>query len=222
MQRDFPRFWRRPARSGFKTSPAPRLEVNIPQDLGMKPPSVSPAILSQVLTSQFPFEKVAVDSIKELDGLCDRNFYFKGQLLGDAGQPRACTCQSTMNNVCLKENEFVVKLMNTVDSEHPIVIDAMVASMEHVLSNGLRVPTPVSARDGSRFAQVDHCTLLGNMASGDMAETPTADAPCCVIVMTYLHGTVLEKVPKSQDILYQFGALAGRLDAAWKVWFIML
>ena len=185
----------------------------------MKPPAVSPAILSQVLATQFSFKKVAEDSVKELDGFCDRNYYFKGQLLCEAGQQKSCTHQSATKSVCLKEDEFVVKLMNTKDSNHPTVVDAMVASMEHVLSKGLRVPFTVNARDGSRFAQVDHCTLLGGMANGHIAETSAEDVTCCIIVMTYLRGTALEKVPKTQDILFQFGALAGRLDAAWKVWF---
>ena len=184
----------------------------------MKPPAVSPTILRRVLLSWFPFKEVVEDSVKELGGFYDRNYFFKGKLCdAEQLQPRSCASQWTLSSGCLKEDDFVVKFMNTVDSKHPVVIDAMVASMEHVLLKGLRVPAPVTARDGSRFAQVPRCTLLGSMASEHTVDASTKDASCCVIVMSYLHGTELEKVPKSKEILRQFGALAGRLDAAWKV-----
>lgn len=186
----------------------------------MKPPAVSPAILRRVLVSRFPFTEVAEDTVKDLGGFYDRNYFFKGKLLRNAEQlqPGSCASQGTMRGGCLKEDDFVVKLMNTVDSQHPVVVDAMVASMEHVLLKGLRVPAPVTARDGSRFAQVARGALLGSMASEHTAEPSTEGALCCcVIVMTYLRGSALETVTKSKEILYQFGALAGRLDAAWKV-----
>lgn len=186
----------------------------------MKPPPVSPDVLRRVMLSSFPFKEVAEDSVKDLGGFYDRNYFFKGKLLcvAEQLQEKPCPRQWTLSSGCLKEDDFVVKFMNTVDSKHPVVIDAMVASMEHVLLRGLRVPAPITARDGSRFAQVSYGALLDSTPSEhSRAEPSTEYATCCFIVMTYLHGSELEKVPKSNDILYQFGALAGRLDAAWKV-----
>ena len=185
----------------------------------MKPPPVSPAVLRRVILSSFPFNEVAEDSVKDLGGFYDRNYFFKGKLLRVAEQlqEKSCPSQWNLSSGCLKEEDFVVKVMNTVDSKHPVVIDAMVASMEHVLLKGLRVPAPVAAQDGSRFAQVSHGTLLDSTPSEHTAEPSSEYAICCVIVMTYLHGIELEKVPKSKELLYQFGALAGRMDAAWKV-----
>lgn len=85
-------------------------------------------------TSLFHLNIEDPSTVKELDSYDDRNFFMRGSLMGDE--------KETGESVC---KEYVLKIVNHMDSNHKCLIQAQCDAMLFLQARGYKCPTPVSS-----------------------------------------------------------------------------
>ena len=165
-------------------------------------PSVPPNVLEKIILSNYHFKEVNAESFKELDSFSDRNYSFSGKLSEDKSF-----------------KHFVLKIVNSEDSESHVLVEGTLSAMQCANVNNIRCPSPIQTTEDATCVRLSLEDLSGGRVG---VEEPCADGNpqelCfCVFIMTFIEGTQLFLLSKSDHVLYNFGALAGRLNSIWKV-----
>ncbi|XP_036378022.1 hydroxylysine kinase [Megalops cyprinoides] len=95
--------------------------------------------------------------------------------------------------------EYVLKIMNTVDSQNPTLIEMQTHTMTFLHQRGIPAQTALP-------------TLTGQMMSLEDIDCGSGCQKYLVRLLTYLPGTTIAKVPCSPQILYQTGKMAAMMD----------
>ncbi|XP_029684317.1 hydroxylysine kinase-like isoform X2 [Takifugu rubripes] len=95
--------------------------------------------------------------------------------------------------------KYVLKIFNFKDSENPTLIGVQVQCMSFLYQNGLPVPTAVP-------------TTSGQLMSLEEADFGCGYQKYLVILLTFLPGTTISKVPSTPQLLYEVGRTAARMD----------
>ncbi|XP_062385698.1 hydroxylysine kinase-like [Sardina pilchardus] len=102
--------------------------------------------------------------------------------------------------VCVSEGgEYVLKVMNSGDSQNPTLLELQNHAMNFLQKRGLPAQTAVPTKTGQLMSleEIDcGCGLQKYM----------------VRLLTYLPGATIAKIPSSPNILYQVGKMAATMD----------
>ncbi|KAL7396889.1 hypothetical protein ABVT39_013101 [Epinephelus coioides] len=95
--------------------------------------------------------------------------------------------------------EYVLKIMNSEDSENPTLIEVQTYAMSVLHQNGLPVQTVVP-------------TTSGQLMSLEETDCGYGPQKYLVRLFTYLPGTTISKVPLTPQLLYEAGKTAARME----------
>ena len=173
--------------------------------------SLSIPALKRVLSDHYPFKNSKIEIIKELSGFVDKNYLF------------TVSSNAVDKEECASTN-YVLKIMNPKDSSLNLRTDLVTAAMSHAYSHGIPCPKLIPSEVGQLFAAVRTSDLINTSCErkegaceGTEVDSEGHSAVCHMVVMSYISGVDMSKVPHPKDLLYQYGSLAGKLDSLWLV-----
>ncbi|KAM8873703.1 hydroxylysine kinase isoform 2-T3 [Spinachia spinachia] len=100
---------------------------------------------------------------------------------------------------CMEGGEYVLKIMNSEDSENPSMIEVQTFAMSVLHRNGLPAQTALPNAAGQLMS-------LEEMDCGHGVQK------YMVRLLTYLPGTTISKVPLTPQLLYETGKMAATMD----------
>lgn len=170
-----------------------------------RPPSLDSATVCSLLRHLYPFKAVDEDSIQQLPGYEDRNFYFKG----DSGSfDGSLKTKVTSSPVISCYDEFIFKVSHITNSYE--VLQGINEVMDHLKSKGFRCSYTMVNRSGEKISLLSENQLLRgdpNVRTGRGAQYP-------VRVLKYIPGETLHTVQLTPKLAYDIGELAGSIDKA--------
>lgn len=179
-------------------------------------PCVSLELAGQLAKKFYNFERI--NEIKELNSYSDRNFYVQGQ--------RSNSYNTTQENETdsYEQGEYVLKILNSADSEHGDFIDAENEAMTFLRERELPCPSlfPVAGSGGSMklLVQIPLCNDGASSVQEDVNKNvSTTDHEWCVIrLISFLPGVTAESFGKfSCGNLFNIGQFVGRLSKSFQV-----
>ena len=182
-------------------------------------PHIPLARLSALLIDHFPFSTVEEVSINLLDGYDDRNYAFKGEL----SSSDTCSIGSSAAN-----KRYVLKLLNSRDSKDTRIVNCLNKLMVFLSDRGFKCPRPLTTRLGSSLLVMKHSDLLRQYAATCTAESNSSiserkgvtahkERQYCIRVFDYVEGDVLGYDDHPPQLIQEFGAYLGRMNACMMV-----
>ncbi len=168
-----------------------------------RPPSLDSGVVCSLLRHLYPFKVVDEDSVSQLPGYEDRNFYFKGCFEFSGGAMKSKITTSTT-----EYDEFIFKVSHITNSYE--VLQGVNEAMDHLKSKNFNCSYAIVNCSGENITLLSENQLLRgdpNMRSGRGAQYP-------VRVLKYIPGTVLHTVQQTPKLAYDIGELAGSIDKA--------
>ncbi|CAB1314337.1 unnamed protein product [Coregonus sp. 'balchen'] len=97
-------------------------------------------------------------------------------------------------------SEYVLKVMNSADSQNPTLLELQTHAMTFLHQRGIPAQTVLPTTSGQVMSLEDIDCGFGRQKY-------------LVRLLTYLPGTTIVKVPSSPQILYEAGKMAAKMDA---------
>ncbi|XP_076266970.1 hydroxylysine kinase [Rhynchophorus ferrugineus] len=140
---------------------------------------------------QFIFDLYGLSSIEinRLNGYDDKNFHVLVK--------RDINSNSFIDTV--SDDGYVLKIINTLDSQQGDRFDAQKQLLCHLNQRGILCPKPIINKQGNIYEKITLSTGVH-----------------ILWLLQYIDGIILHKVPKSSDLFYHVGALAANIDNALK------
>ena len=136
--------------------------------------------------------------VKEFVSFDDRNFYMKG------------TLPDPENGLQTSECEFVLKIMNHVDSENISFINAQNEVMLYLKKQGFTCQVPLRALNG-KYAKT--CRLTADVTS-EGNEKARVNA---VRLLNFIPGKLFKDVPSTPELLFNLGCYVAKMNKALQV-----
>ncbi|XP_068755630.1 hydroxylysine kinase-like [Montipora capricornis] len=146
--------------------------------------------------------------VKEFDSFDDRNFYMKGTFTNHSSEFSEETPQLA------KEDEFVLKILNHLDSEDLANVNAQNEIMIHLKAHGFDCPIPIQSVD-SAYTVV--CTLKSSGNHDEMEKMKNEGAPSrvhAVRLLRFVPGKLLKDVSCTFNLLFDLGRYVARMHEA--------
>ena len=137
--------------------------------------------------------------MKELVSYDDRNFYMKGTLPDHENGLQT-------SEIC----EFVLKILNHVDSENISFVNAQNEVMLHLKEQGFTCQVPLRTLNG-QFAAM--CCLTSHAASEG---NPKARVNA-VRLLSFVPGKLFKDVPCTPELLFNLGCYVAKMNKALQV-----
>ena len=147
--------------------------------------------------------------IKEFDSYNDRNFYMKGIL----------PLIQTENNVDQVGEEFVLKILNHVDSANTGFVQAQNSVMMYLNEHGFSCSVPLRALSGEHTVLYNCKKVAKGCINGKtFAQEEGFSARINAIrLLKFIRGNKLSSVSCSPNLLFNLGCYVAKLDRALKV-----
>ena len=179
-------------------------------------PCVSLDFASHLAKKFYNFQRIS--EIKELSSYSDRNFYVRGW--------RSKSCMSCITQETAEQREYVLKILNSTDSEHGDFIDAENEAMAFLRARGFPCPSLflVDGRSEMKLlVQVPFCIDCSGEARSIQEDAnrnlPKTDEWCAVRLISFLPGVTAENFGDlSCEKLFKIGQFVGRLSQNFQVW----
>lgn len=140
--------------------------------------------------------------VKEFVSYDDRNFYMKGSLPEDT---------SDGEGLQKSEKEFVLKILNHVDSQNMSVVNAQNEVLLYLTKYGFTCSVPARALNG------EHTTSLKSVdAEVDENENRPARV-YAVRLLSFVPGKLLKDVPCTSQLLFSLGRYVAKMHEALQV-----
>lgn len=149
--------------------------------------------------------------IREFVSYDDRNFYLKGTLL------KHCSKDDNLDQQLVTEGQFVLKILNYVDSENIPYVNAQNEMMLHLKARGFVCPVPVRSLKGEYTEQ---CKLESYKCRDDEGKPEEKGLPVrvnAVRLLSFVPGKLLKEVPCTTDLLYNLGCYIAEMNKALQV-----
>ncbi|TSK53806.1 Hydroxylysine kinase [Bagarius yarrelli] len=114
-------------------------------------------------------------------------------------QPLPSYDDQNFHVVCVDGRDFVLKVMNSTDSENMKLLELQTHTMNFLQQNGLPVQTAL-------------CTVTGELMSLEEIDCGFGLQKYLVRLLTYLPGTPIAKVTCTPQLLYEMGKTAATID----------
>ena len=155
--------------------------------------------------------------VKEFVSYDDRNFYLEGALPNNVNE-----C-GNLHRPQMNEGEFVLKILNHVDSENIPSVNAQNEIMLHLKARGFVCPVPMRSLNGeftvewevesSNFGyEEDQKPMLNQQ------ELPVGRV-CAVRLLSFVAGKLLKDVSCTLDLLFNLGCYVAKMNKALQVIF---
>ena len=146
--------------------------------------------------------------VKEFVSYDDRNFYIKGTLPNHSNQ---CNGEPQTS-----EGEFVLKILNHVDSENISFANAQNEVLLHLNANGFACPVPARALNGEYTMQ---CKLDSpeTCVSKEQTKEQEVSRVYAVRLLTFVPGILLKDICCTSEILFSLGCYIGKMNKALQV-----
>lgn len=132
--------------------------------------------------------------VKEFVSYDDRNFYMKGTLPDHDGE-------GLQNS----EDEFVLKILNHVDSENISSVNVQNEVLIYLKEQGFTCPVPARALNGE---YTNYTCCLKSSDAGHVEN----DKVNAVRLLSYVPGKVLKDVPCTPQLLFSLGRYVGEMN----------
>jgi len=136
--------------------------------------------------------------VKEFVSYDDRNFYMKGKLPDHENGPQTSEC------------EFVLKILNHVDSENISFVNAQSEVMLYLEKQGFTCQVPLRTLNGELAAI---CCLTSDAAS-EVNHKARVNA---VRLLSFVPGKLLKDVPCTPELLFNLGCYVAKMNKALQV-----
>ena len=137
-------------------------------------------------------------SVKEFVSYDDRNFYLKG------------TLPDHENGLQTGESEFVLKILNHVDSENISFVNVQNEVMLYLKKQGFMCQVPLKALNGE-FAPI--CCLTSDAAS-EGSHKARVNA---VRLLSFVPGKLFKDVPCTPELLFNLGCYVAKMNKTLQV-----
>lgn len=159
-----------------------------------------------ITIAQNIFGLLNIVEVKELMSNYDRNYFVK-------------TAQTTSNkagNISSRTGKFVLKFLNSLDSQYPSSILGEIEVMEFLRHKGFPCPQvcPVQNKKAELMAIVDLNTLD---ACADETNYEKDKNISIVRLITFLEGTMADSIERNPIFMYTIGQFVGSLSKVLKV-----
>ena len=179
-----------------------------------RPPSLDSVAVCSLLRHLYPFSNVDEDSVRQLPGYEDRNFYFKGYFEVSDSFDGTVKSKITSAPDISPYDEFIFKVSHITNSYK--VLQGVNEVMDHLKCKGFYCSYAIVNRSGEKITLLSENQLLcgdPNLRTGKGARYP-------VRVLKYIPGEVLQTVQLTPKLAYGIGELAGSIDKALLVRYI--
>ena len=173
-----------------------------------RPPSLDSVAVCSLLRHLYPFNNVDEDSVRQLPGYEDRNFYFKGYFEASDSFDGAVKTKITSAPDISSYDEFIFKVSHITNSYK--VLQGVNEVMDHLKYKGFRCSYAIVNRSGEKITLLSENQLLRgdpNVRTGRGAQYP-------VRVLRYISGEILQNIQLIPKLVYGIGELAGSIDKA--------
>ena len=136
--------------------------------------------------------------VKELVSYDDRNFYMKGTLMDHE------------NGLQTSECEFVLKILNHVDSENISFVNAQNEVMLYFKKQGFTCQVPLRALNG------EYATICG-LTSDTGREGNHKARVNAVRLLSFVPGKLFKDVPCTPELLFNLGCYVAKMNKALQV-----
>ena len=146
---------------------------------------------------------------KEFVSYDDRNFYLKGVLLSQENKQGNSS-----------EDEFVLKILNHVDSQNISYVNAQNALLLHLKEHGFVCPVPMKSLSGelTMACQLSSYGLSGSKENAKIQEIPREIN--AVRLLSYVPGKLLKDVRCTNDLLFNLGRYIAKMNKALQVKYV--
>ena len=175
-------------------------------------PCVNIDFAAKLAKKFYNFERIS--EIKELSSYSDRNFYVRGQ------RNKLCTPQEITD-----QGEYVLKVLNSADSEHGDFVDAENEAMTFLRERHFPCPVLFSVNGGSetkRLIRVPSCNDSSkerpSILEDDNRNLTKTDEWCFIRLISFLPGVTAESLGNfSCENLFKIGQFVGQLSKSFQV-----
>lgn len=136
---------------------------------------------------------LTVTKCRQLNGYDDKNYRV-------IASPRT----SNPNILVVCPDGYVIKVVNTMDTNRPEILYAQIEMIKHLHSHGITVQDPVPAKDGQLI------TFYNLPVPGKPGETKRH----AICVRTFIQGKILYDVTLTPDLCYKVGEFVGKMTKA--------
>ena len=145
-----------------------------------------------------------LSQVKEFVGYDDRNFYIKGTL---PNHP----------NSSVEEDEFVLKILNHVDSENISFVNAQNEVMLYLKEHGFICPVPIMALNGEYAIQykTSYSEISGAKDKPKGEQMPVR--AYAVRLLRFVPGLLLKDVRCTSYLLFSLGCYIAKMNKALQV-----
>ena len=145
--------------------------------------------------------------VREFDSYDDRNYYMKGTL---THRP----ANENTDGALLQENEdeFVLKILNNLDSENLPYVNAQNEMMLYLSARGFNCPVPMQSLKGPY-------TLLYKSKSSEekMGNKEVSYQEHAVRLLSFVPGRLIKDVSCTTDLLFDLGTYVSKIHIALQV-----
>ena len=191
-----------------------------------KPPFLPPRVLVSFVSEYFPFQSIETDSIIEFVCYDDRNYYISGTL---------------MDGIMTETHEeFVIKFLNSTDSEDMNVVDGLTKLKKFLYCRGFTCPYPIPsllpskaenivvtcsqllqliAKNQSSSSQTPKYPVHAVKHEASLSASAGLDVHYCMSVLVFVKGAVYSDEHHSPEFLHELGAYVGAMDQKMMVFY---
>ena len=145
-----------------------------------------------------------ISQVKEFVSYDDRNFYMKGTL-------------PNQSNSSDEGEEFVLKILNHVDSENISFVNAQNEVMLHLKEHGFICPVPIMALNGDYAIQYKTSYSETSGAEDKAKGERTPVRTYAVRLLRFVPGMLLRDVRCTSYLLFSLGCYIAKMNKALKV-----
>ena len=151
--------------------------------------------------------------VKEFVSYDDRNFYLRGTLpnLPNHANKRRRNCGPQTN-----EDEFVLKILNHVDSENISYVNAQNEIMLHLSAHGFVCPVPAKSLSGEYTLEWE-LKSESNGGKENVKEKEFCVRVYAVRLLSFVPGKLLKDVPCTPGLLFNLGRYVAKMNKALQV-----
>ena len=158
----------------------------------------------ELASSLFGFRVTDLSQVKEFVSYDDRNFYMKGTFIDQ-------------NQGVAKEDEFVLKILNHLDSENLPFVNAQNEIMIHLKASGFDCPIPIRSLNGAYTMVCKLKAFWNEDGTEDTNNELVTSRVHAVRLLRFVPGKLLKDVSCTSDLLFDLGQYVARMHKVLQV-----
>ena len=188
------------------------MDISLDMSSSVHRPCVNIDFAAKVAETFYNFERIS--EIKELSSYSDRNFYVRGR------RNKLCTPHEIQ-----EQGEYVLKILNSADSEHGDFVDAENEAMTFLRERNFPCPVLYPVDGGSEIKRLIRVPLCNDspkerpsILEDENRNLTNTDEWCVIRLISFLPGVTAESFGNlSCENLFNIGEFVGTLSKSLQV-----